>query len=207
MNGFIFLLLVVVVALFHLVMRTFMRRGNVKTGFCAIWCMDTIFAVCGTVLSYMMYHYEFYSYLTVRNVVLALVYLLITFIFIWLAPSGLSLLWRKKGLGSEDVLLAEYRLNDTLGMVRNCFLIMLAALPVLFSLVQVSKFIFHFVAWEEDKLYGGFCFAAFLILVPICLRQALFWLRNLTDSDMVTEKTAMRKYRMELCYRRWNWLL
>lgn len=207
MNSLILPLLVAVVAFFHLAMRSFIRRGKVKTGFCAVWCMDAIFAVCGTVISFLLYRYLFYPYLTVRNVILVLVYLLITVLFIWVAPSGLALLMQKRKFGEEEILMAEFRLNDTLGVVRNCFLILLFLLPVLAVVTQRLGWLSLIFPWREAEVCGGFCFVAFLILVPVCLRQSLFWLRNLTDTAMEAEKRALREYRMQMQYRHRNRVL
>lgn len=207
MNSLILSALMVIIALFHLAMNNFMRRGNVKTGFCTIWCIDAIFAVGGTVLSFMLYQYRFTPFLTVRNGVLVLIYLLLTVLFIWLAPSGLSLLTKKRPSAEEEILLAEYRLNDTLGMVRNCFMILLFVLPVLFAVAQGSLWFSYLGGWKEAEICGGVCFVAFLILVPVCLRQALFWLRNLTDTSLSGEEKLLKQYRMQLWYRHKNWLL
>lgn len=207
MNSLILPLLVAVVAFFHLAMRSFIRRGKVKTGFCAVWCMDAIFAVCGTVISFLLYRYLFYPYLTVRNVILVLVYLLITVLFIWVAPSGLALLMRKRKFGEEEILMAEFRLNDTLGVVRNCFLLLLFLLPALTVGAQRVGWLSLIFSWREAEVCGGFCFVAFLILVPVCLRQSLFWLRNLTDTTMEAEERALRKYQMQMQYRHRNRVL
>lgn len=207
MNSLILSILVMFMALFHMVIRKFMRRGSVKTGFCTIWCMDSVFAICGTVLSFVLYRYLFQPYFTMRNGVLVLIYLLLTIAFIWIAPSGLSLIVRKKTVGEEEILLAEYRLNETLEMVRNCFMILLFALPVMFAIMQCSKNFSGAVIWKEAEICGGFSFVAFLILVPLCLRQALFWLRNLTGPASEAEEKVLRQYRMQLWYRHKNRLL
>lgn len=204
MNSLIFPVLVTAAALFHLVMRSYMRRGNVKTAFCTIWCMDVIFSICGTVLSFVLYDYLIFPYLTVRNVVMALIYLLITIMIILIAPSGPALFQRKKGLTEEEILLAEYRLNDTFGIIRNCLMCLLFALPILFALLQRSVWFSGAFAWNEAEICGGFCFMAYLILVPICLRQALFWFRNLSDTSTEAEETALRKYQMQMRFRHRN---
>lgn len=207
MNSLILSVLVVVIAIFHKAMNNYMRRGNVKTGFCAIWCIDAIFAVCGTVISFVLYRYVFHPFLTVRNVVLVIIYILITALFIWVTPSGFPLIMKKRDLNEEENLTAEYRLNDTLGIVRNCFLILLFFLPVLFGMIQENKQFANLTSWREVEVCGGFCFVAFLILVPMCLRQAIFWLRNLADSQNETEERLLKKYRIRLQYRQRNRLL
>lgn len=201
MNSLIFTALVLVIALFHGRMRRFMRQGSVKTAFCAIWCIDAIFAVCGTVISFMLYGYGFAPFFTVRNGILILLYVMLTAVFILITPSGFAMLKRKK-LEEEEVLTAQFRLNDTLGIVRNWFLALLFFLPVLFALVQ-KKELAYLAAWKETDICGGFCFVAFLVLVPLCLRQACFWLRNLADGEKM-EKRLLNKYRRRLQYRHKN---
>lgn len=207
MNSLILSALIVVVALFHLAMKSFMRRGKIKAGFCAVWCMNAIFAVCGTVLSFLLYRYLFYPYLTVRNVVWVFLYLLVTILFIGVAPTGFSLVKKKRNFSEEEILMAEYRLNDTLEMVRNFFLLLLFLLPILCAGAEKVRWLSLLFSWREEEICGGFCFVAFLILVPVCLRQSLFWLRNLTDTTMEAEERVLRKYQMQLQYRHRNRIL
>ncbi len=207
MNSLILSVLVLIVALFHKIMSAYMRRGNVKTGFCAIWCMDAIFAVCGTVISFMLYRYLFQPFFTLRNGVLVLGYLLITLLFVWITPSSLRLLGKRRRMSEDENLIAEYRLNDTLGIVRNCFLALLFCLPVFFEVIQGRLDLVNSYSWREAEVCGGFCFVAFLILVPMCLRQSIFWLRNLSDTDNQKEEQLLRTYRVRLQYRQRNRLL
>lgn len=205
MNSLILSFLTVMIFLFHCHIRSYIKRGKVKEGFCALWCMDTLFALCGTVSSFILYRYTFYPYLNVRNVLFGAVYLGITVLFILLAPSGLSLFRKKRTSSEEEVLLAEYRFNDTLGIVRNYFLALLFGLPVLFALLTPANHIFHaFSDWQESEICGGFCFIAFLILLPVSLRQSLFWLKNLNRGTSDAEEQVLQKYRTELRYRRKN---
>lgn len=207
MNSLILSTLVAVVALFHLAMNRHMRKGNVKTAFCAVWCIDAIFAICGTVISFVLYRYVFYPFLTVRNVVLVIIYLLITAVFIWVTPSGFGLIWGRRDYNREELLIAEYRLNDTLGIVRNCFFTLLCGLPIFFAVMYGNRGLNRLVSWDEVEVCGGFCFVAFLILVPISLRQAIFWLRNLTDAGTDWEQRILKGYCMRLQYRQRNRIL
>lgn len=207
MNSLILTVLAAVVFIFHRAMNRYMRRGKVKTGFCAIWCIDAIFAVCGTVISFVLYRYAFHPFLTVRNAVLVIMYLLITAVFIWLTPLGISLITGKRESDSERILTAEYRLNDTMGIVRNCFLLLLFFLPVLFTLMQGEGRAGYLSSWNEAEVCGGFCFVAFLIMVPMCLRQAIFWLRNLGDGKSETEARLLKQYHTQLMYRQRNRVL
>lgn len=210
MNSLILSVLVAVVALFHGAVNSYMRKGKVKTGFCAVWCMDAIFAIGGTVLSFLLYHYAFYPLFTWRNLLLVLFYLMISILFMWMTPSGFSLLRGKRVPDEGQLLLAEYRLNDTLGMVRSFFMTLLFLLPLLYSVVGRTELFLQAVSWRESEICGGFCFVAFLILIPISLRQALFWLKHLTDSaDAAAEKEKglLRSYASGLHYRSRNWFL
>lgn len=207
MNSLILSVLVVIVGTFHWVTGSYMRRGNIKTGFCAIWCIDAIFAVCGTVISFVVYRYTFMPFLTMRNMIFVILYLLMTALFVWLAPSGFTVFARKRDLSKEEVLAADYRLNDTFGMVRNCFLILLFLVPIVFGVVQDYAGLPQIAAWKEAEVCGGFCFVAFLILVPICLRQAMFWLGNLADASVTEEERLLKRYRLQLQYRQRNRIL
>uniref|UniRef100_UPI004056F2D9 hypothetical protein n=1 Tax=Acetatifactor sp. TaxID=1872090 RepID=UPI004056F2D9 len=206
MNSLILSFLTAVIAVFHRVMNSNMRRGRIKISFCAIWCMDAIFAICGTVISFVLYRYVFHPFLTVRNVVLVLLYILITILFIWLAPSGILLLTGKRNYERKEILRAEYRLNDTLGIVRNGFMILLFCLPVLFTVLQGDG-LACLNMWKETEVCGGFCFVAFLILVPVCARQTIFWLRNLGDDEEGAEEQLLNQYQMQLKYRQRNHVL
>lgn len=202
MNSLIFTVWVLILAVFHRRMRRYMRQGNVKTGFCSIWCIDAIFAICGTVVSFVLYGYKFQPLFTLRNGILVFLYLFLTALFILVTPSGFALL-RKKKLSEEALLTAECRLNDTLGIVRNCFLALLFFLPVLFVFVRKNGEVTYLSEWKEAEVCGGFCFVAFFVLVPICLRQAVFWLRNLSQGAETEEKLLYR-YRKLLQYRHKN---
>ena len=207
MNNLTLSVLMAVVGLFHLTMGSFMRKGNVKTGFCAVWCMDTVTAICGTAMSFVLYRYVLSPYLTVRNGVVVMIYLLLTLAFIWMAPSGITLLVGRRNLNEEEVLRAELRLNETLGIVRNCFFVLLFVLPILFQVIHRSEELAYLMVWKEAEICGGLCFIAFLILVPVSVRQAIFWLKNLADSPVEAEKKILEQYRMKLQYKHKNWIL
>lgn len=208
MNSLIFSFFVMIVFLFHIFMRSNIRKGKVREAFCALWCVDAVFAVCGTVVSFILFRYTFSPYLNLRNILLGGVYLIITVLFFLLAPSGISLFRKKRTSSEEEILLAEYRFNDTLSLVRNYFLMLLFVLPILFTILMQHKELFSFLSsWKEDEIYGGFCFTAFLILLPVSLRQTLFWLRNLTYAPTEAEKRQLQKYSIHLYYRQKNWII
>ena len=107
MNNLIISLLTLPVFFFHLYIRRPMRWGKVKEGLAALWCMDAVFTVCGILISFALYHYSFAPFLTLRNLLLVAAYLLLTFLFLLLSPSGISLLFPKKQTDHEAILAAE----------------------------------------------------------------------------------------------------
>lgn len=185
--------------------RPSIKRGTVREAFCAHWCVDAVFAVSGTVTSFALYHYDFMPFLKVRNLLMMLMYVAVTALFVLLAPSGHSLFTKKRAVSEEKLLLAEYRFNDTLCMVRNFFLALLFGIPILLILLSQSRIqssLFH--TWSEAQICGGFCFAAFLILLPISLRQAFFWLKALVGTPAEEEAFALKQYSMRLHYKHRN---
>ena len=122
MNSLIISLFVLLIFFFHNYTKRYMRLGKLKEALSATWFMDTVLTVCGIVVSFYIYHYNFVSLFSLRNVLLVLTYLSITLLFLFLTPSGLQLLTFKKQLTTEELLYAEYRFNDTLCMVRTFLL-------------------------------------------------------------------------------------
>lgn len=215
--------LVVITVLFHIAVHTPAKEGKVREAFCAGWCVDAVFAVCGTIVSFAINHYDPTPFLTLHTLLWGLLFFAATLLFVLLAPSGLSLFARKKHVGKSSVykaandeesddtfdsgklLHAEYRFNDTLCMVRNFFLVLLFALPVLLNLpIQNRLYRSLFAAWNAADICGAFCFTAFLILLPVSLRQAFFWLKNLSGEPTKTEQQLLLQYRFRLHYRRRN---
>lgn len=82
--------------------------------------------------------------------------------------------------------------------------LLLFLLPILCAGAEKVRWLSLLFSWKEEEICGGFCFAAFFILVPVCLRQSLFWLRNLTDTTMEAEERMLRKYQMQLQYKHRN---
>lgn len=207
MKHLIFSFLVLVVFFFRLSLRGSIRRGRVKESLCAQWCIDSIFAICGIIISFYLYHYTFAPYLTLRNLLLVALYLTVVLLFFFLAPSGFRLLVQKRPQG-EELLLTEYRFNDTLGLVRSFFMVLLFALPIFLEVLCGNETGFSLTTtFETNQLWAGFCFAAFLILLPICLRQTFFWLKHLQTATDSGEAQQLLKYRSELHYRKRNHFL
>lgn len=245
MNHLMISFLVAITVLFHIVVCTPVKEGRVRESFCAGWCVDAVFAVCGTIISFAVNHYDPTPFLTLRTLLWGLLFTAAAFLFVLLAPSGLSLFARRKrvgkssayraatdeesdditektsdgnaaahekrsaaassAFGSEKMFHAEYRFNDTLCMVRNFFFALLFALPVLLNLpIQNRLYRSLFTVWNSADICGAFCFTAFLILLPISLRQAFFWLKNLSGEPTETEQQLLLQYRYRLHYRHRN---
>lgn len=205
MNNLIISILVLLVFLFHLYICRHIRWGKVKEGLCALWCMDAIFAVCGMILSFALYHYTFTPFFTLRNMLLGTVYMALTFLFLLISPSGIRLLFTQKQTDSEELLLAEYRFNDTLRFVRSFFMVLLFSLPIFLNLpIKNEQLLTLLLTWESKDVFGGFYFASFTILLPICLRQSFYWLKSLHGSPSQSENMLLQKYSMQLHYRKKN---
>ncbi len=201
-------LLTLPVFLFHLYMRHHIRLGKVKEGLCALWCMDAVFAICGVILSFVIYHYTFAPFFTLHNILLSAAYLLLTFLFLLLSPSGIGLLFPKRQTDSEALLAAEYRFNDTLCFFRSFFLMLLFILPVLLNLpIKEECLLTLLLTWESRDIFGGFYLAVFTILLPICLRQAYYFLKSLRYEPSVSEDALLSRQSMELHYRKKNHFL
>ncbi len=208
MNNLMISLLTLLFFLFHLYLRRHIRWGKVKEGLCALWCMDAVFAVCGMILSFALYHYSFAPFFTFRNILLGTAYLLLTFLFLLLSPSGISLLFPKKQTDSETLLAAEYRFNDTLCFIRSFFMVLLFVLPIFLNLpIKEERLLTLLLTWESKDVFGGFYFASFTILLPICLRQAFYFLKSLRYEASPSETALLRRYSMQLHYRRKNHFL
>ena len=208
MNNLIIPLFTLLVLLFHRYLWYHMRHGKVKEGLCALWCMDAIFAVCGLILSFALYHYSFAPFMTLRNLLLVTAYLLLTLLFLLLSPSGISLLFPKKQTDSEALLVAEFRFNDTLCFVRSFFMVLLFCLPICLNLPLKEECLLTLLfPFESQEIFAGFYFAIFTILLPISLRQSLFFLKSLRYTSTATENTLIQKYSMQLHYRKKNYFL
>ncbi|MGN1148260.1 MAG: hypothetical protein ACI4TB_07545 [Lachnospiraceae bacterium] len=204
MNSLILSFFVAIIFLFHKVLSHYIRRGKVKEGFCALWCMDAVFAICGTIISFQLYHYSFRFFFSPVNFLWIAIYLLVTFLFLFLAPSGLSLLLKKRTSSEEEILLAEYRFHDMAGLIRNCLFLLLFVLPILFTLCPKEGPFHLIVSWKESDICGGFCFAAFILLLPLSLRQVLFWLKHLAGTPSEAADKALRQYSIRLRYHQKN---
>lgn len=201
MNSIIISLFVLLIIFFHIYTKRYIRLGKLKEALSATWFMDTVLTVCGIVVSFHIYHYNFNNFFSLRNILLVLAYLLITLLFLILAPSGLHLLLSKKQLSTEELLCAEYRFNATLCMVRNFLLCILFFVPVITNLPLKSPKYQHFLlAWEKSQIPAGFYFTVFLLLLPITLRQTLYWIKSLRQEPTALELQLMKHYSLPFHY-------
>ena len=205
MNSLIISLFVLLIFFFHNYTKRYMRLGKLKEALSATWFMDTVLTVCGIVVSFYIYHYNFVSLFSLRNVLLVLTYLSITLLFLFLAPSGLQLLTFKKQLTTEELLYAEYRFNDTLCMVRTFLLWLLFFVPLLTHLpIKLAEYQHLLHTWENSQIPAGFYFTVFLLLLPITLRQTLYWIKSLKQEPTALELQLMKHYSLPSHYRKRN---
>ena len=195
MNNIIISLLVLLVFFFHIYTKRHMRLGKLKEALSATWFMDTVLTICGIVIIFHIYRYNFTPFFTLRNILLVLTFLLITLLFLFLAPSGLQLFTLKKQLSDDELLCAEYRFNDTLCMVRNFFLCLLFFVPIITHLpLEAPKYREILLAWTSSQIPAGFYFTVFLLLLPITLRQTLYWIKSLKQEPTSLELQLMKHY-------------
>ena len=202
MNSMIIPLFVLLLFFFHMYTKRYMRLGKLKEGLCATWFMDTVFTICGIVVIFYFYHYNFASFFSLRNILLILTYLLITLLFLLLAPSGFRLLTTGKQLSAEELLRAEYRFNDTLCMVRNFLLCLLFLVPLMMNLpIKLQEYETLLQIWANSQIPAGFYFTVFLILLPMSLRQSLYWIKSLKQETTAQELELMKHYSLSFRYR------
>lgn len=198
-------LFVLLLYFFHIYTKRSMRLGKLKEGLCATWFMDTVFTICGIVVIFYFYHYNFALLFSFRNILLILTYLLITLLFLLLAPSGFGLLTLRKPLSAEELLSAEYRFNDTLCMVRNFLLCLLFFVPLMMNLpIKLQGYETLLQTWKNSQIPAGFYFTVFLILLPITLRQTFYWIKSLKQETTTQELELMKNYSLSFRYRARN---
>ncbi len=205
MNNFIIPLLLILLLFFHRIVRRFTATGKVKEAFCALWLVDTIFAACGTVLSFVIYRYSLTGLPGWQSLIFITLYLLVTVVFLLITPSGLQVFCKAKSKTPEEQLRAEYRFNETLGLVRDFFLLLLIILPLALGLFSLRpQLLSAMLPWSSTEICSATCFVIFLILLPLCLRQSLFWLKNLQNSPTEAEIKLLQNYRTQIYFRRKN---
>lgn len=205
MNNLILSILVLITFCFHLSIRSQIKRGKVKESFCALWCVDAVFAICGTAISLSLYNYRFSPFFTWRNIIICLLFVISTVLLMFVAPSGYGLFRKHKEHSEADILLAEYRFNDTLRFVRSFFMFLIFIVPLLLNIVTYYKpELFSISKWDSHSMCGAVYFISFFFLVPLSLRQTIFWLRNLCDAPLTEEDALLKNYQSDVHFRKRN---
>ncbi|MBQ9122896.1 MAG: hypothetical protein IJY10_05315 [Lachnospiraceae bacterium] len=205
MNGLVFSCLAVFAYLYHVLIQTVIRKGKIREGNCALWIGQLMFAIFGLVITLSMYRFSLWPFVNLRNLVILFLLLIIATLLLLLAPSGLRILMKKPEMLEEDMIRAEYRFNDTLGIIRNLFLLLLFLCPIFFALEERFPNYFAFLSrFGEGELCSVFCLIAFSILLPITLRQAIFWIRNVTYVPGEAEMHLVRMEKARIYYKKRN---
>lgn len=208
MNSILISLFILFLLIFHGYTTRYIRLGKWKEGLCATWFMDTVFTVCGIVIIFYFYQYDFASFFTLRNILLVLTYLLISLFFLLLAPSGFRLLTLRKQLSEESLLCAEYRFNEALCMVRSFLLCLLLFVPPLMHLpIQVSEYQNFVQFFNTSGMSAGYYFTVFLLLLPMTLRQTFYWLKSLKQEPSQLELQLMKHYSLPFRYKERNFFI
>lgn len=205
MTGLIFSCLAVFVGLYHIIVGKVIKRGKIRERHCALWIGDFLFSLLGAILTLTSYHFTLLPLLTLRSLLFFMGFLLVAVLFLFLAPTGLSLLTQKNNPSEEALIYAEYRFNDTVAAVGKLLWLLLFALPLFFTLPQYAPGYFSFLStFKDGELCSVFCLIAFLILLPISLRQTLFWLKNITHTPGESERHLLKMEQARIYYKRKN---
>lgn len=213
MNDLFFSLLVLSVWFFQKTINPLVQKGRVKEGFCALWFVNCAFALCGTILSFYLYQYRILPIFNMNNLFFLFVFVTVGIAFILLAPSGYKLFTKKSTLSEDEMLLCEYHFHEIAYLTCRFFRLLLCCIPILLAFLERVQMhlpqILHNMLdfFIENKIYGGFCFFAFLILLPLSLRQALYWLKSLKKPTTTVELAQQRIYSARLRYQKRNRLL
>lgn len=205
MKELIFPCLVVVALFYHVLVRGVMKKGKIREGYSALWICDLLLSIFGAALTLYTYRVTIMPLLTLRTLFFMMAFLVVTVLILILGPTGLKVMGVRDELSEEEKIRAEYRFNDTLGIVRNLLLLMLFVIPSFFLLAEKVPEYFTFLSvFREGELCSVFCLITFLLLLAICLRQTIFWLRNITYSSIVAEWRLLKMEQARTYYKRRN---
>ncbi len=213
MNNLFFSFFIVFVWFMRGKIYPLIRQGRVKEGFCGLWFLNSIFSLSGTVLSHYLHHYSFSPLFILRNLFFLLIYVAAGIVIVLLAPTGYKLFIKKSTPSEEEMLLYEYRFHETADLICRIFQFLLFVVPIIIFIL--TEFQTHLPAtlcrildfFVKNKLYGGLCFWSFFILLPLSLRQTLYWLKSLKTPTTAAELAQQRIYSARLRYRKRNRLL
>lgn len=213
MNNLLFSLFVILIVLFRSRVYPLLRKGQVKEGLCGLWFINSVFSLGGMILSFYLYRYTFLPLLSLQNLFFLLAYVVVGGLIVLLAPSGHSLFTKKSTPSEEEMLLYEYRFHETADLACRFFQFLLFCFPILFALLEEFRThlpqalcsLTDFVT--QHKIFGGLCFFSFLILLPLSLRQTLYWLKSLKTRVTDAELARQRIYSARLRYKKRNKVL
>lgn len=202
MNGLVFSCLAAFTFLYQISVGTVIKNGQIREGYSALWVGRLIFTIFGAILTLTMYRFSFLPLFSLRNLFFVTCFLLLTLLLVLLAPSGFLLFEKKE---STDIIHAEYLFNNTLEVICNLFLLILFLFPIILALSARYPQLLPFLAvYTDSQLCSTFCLILFLLLLPICLRQSIFWLRNITGLPGETETNLLEKQKAKNYYKRRN---
>jgi len=220
MNGLIFSCLAAFAFIYQFLIMSVIKKGRIREGYCALWIGALIFSIFGAILTLTMYRFSILPLFTLRSLFFGTTFLLLAVLLVLLAPSGISLFGRKslynesgnphsalEGASdpSKGIIRAEYLFNDTLRIIHNLFLLILFLFPIFLAFsAHYPQFLPFLAVYTDNQLCSTFCLIVFLLLLPICLRQSIFWLRNITRIPDDTEVSLLNTQKAQAYYKRKN---
>ncbi len=194
MNYMVIPCFVVLITFFQRFQTHGFRRKKIRENICVIWCITLLFSLLGAIGSFHLYHYEVFKPFSLRLVSICILYLALTAVFIAIAPSGYGKLCKKKSSSPEELLYAEYHFNHSLEMLRKCFLSLLLIVPVLYYAYCCHESrLAKPLDLKESYLIGGLFFVSFCVLLPISVRQSIFWLGQLQKIPEAYEENLINR--------------
>lgn len=202
MNGLIFSCLAAFTFLYQIPVRSVIKNGQIREGYCTLWIGRLIFTILGAILTLTMYRFSFLPLFSLRNLFFVTCFLLLTLLLVLVAPTGLSLFGKKN---QTDTIHAEYHFNNTLDIIYNLFLLILFLFPIILALsARYPQALPFLTIYTDNQLCSTFCLILFLLLLPMCLRQSFFWLRNITGLPDETETNLLAMQKAKNYYKRRN---
>jgi len=179
-------MIVILIVCIHYAIEKKQKKGNYKTYCFTIWFVDMIFSVCGVLLSFSLFHYEPVSIINRDYAVVLLGLGAVALSLIAFLPGGI---WTRivKRTKKDELIEAQYRINESFCVIRNCLY-------------------FGFVVFlcKNEMIHAGYSIIAFAILVPISIRQTLYWLINMVSEADEKENTLILQHNRKLHYRHKN---
>lgn len=173
MNELTFSFLLIPVLLFHFYTNRTRSRLSHKEKQAAMWFADTIYAVCGALGYFASRKYPPSAGFSFLHVVILIFYLLLFLLLLFAAPYGSRLFARNREKDLSALPDAEFRFDSIMGKLRNfIFVLLLCLIPFLFFFSGLISGLID-TAFLASSVFT----VCFLLLPPLCLRQAFFWSR------------------------------